>query len=66
MVKESTPLKAKRKSTDLTQLEVAKKAGISIRAYKMYESGERIPRADIAILIADAVGSSVKQLFSKA
>lgn len=65
MVKASTPLKEQRKKTGLTQETVAKKAKISIRAYKMYESGERIPRADIAILIADAVGSSVKELFSR-
>lgn len=62
---ERTPLKEKCENAGLTQLEVARKAGISIRAYKMYEAGERIPRADIAILIADAVGSSVKELFSK-
>lgn len=65
VVKESTLLKVERKTAGLTQLEVAKKAGISIRAYKTYEQGERIPRADIAILIADAVGSSVEELFRK-
>lgn len=64
-MKERTTLKEKREKLDLTQLEVAKRAGISIRAYKMYEQGERIPRADIAILIADAVGSSVEELFRK-
>ncbi len=60
-----TRLRKAREQSGLMQIEVAKKAGISIRAYKMYESGERIPRADVAILIADAVGSSVKKLFSK-
>ncbi len=60
-----TRLRKAREQSGLTQTEVAKKAKISIRAYKMYESGERIPRADVAILIADAVGSSVKELFSK-
>lgn len=62
---ERTVLKEIREKSGLTQLEVAKRSRISIRAYKMYESGERIPRADIAILIADAVGSSVKELFSR-
>lgn len=47
----------------LTQEAVAKKAGISLRAYKMYESGERIPRADVAILIARTVKSTVEKLF---
>ena len=56
-------MKAARKNQGLTQAQVAQKVGISIRAYKMYESGERIPRADIAILIADTIGSNVKNLF---
>lgn len=49
-------LKEIREKADLTQLEVAKKAKISIRAYKMYESGERKPKSDVAIRIADALG----------
>lgn len=56
-------MKAARKNQGLTQAQVAQKVGISIRAYKMYESGERIPRADVAILIADTIGSNVKNLF---
>lgn len=56
-------IKIARKKQGLTQTQVAQKAGISIRAYKMYEAGERIPRADIAVLIADAIGSSVEGLF---
>ncbi len=47
----------------LTQEAVAKKAGISLRAYKMYEAGERVPRADVAILIAHTVKSTVEKLF---
>lgn len=62
-MKERTPLKEKREKLGLTQIEVAQKAGISIRAYKMYEARVRIPRIDVAFLIADAVDSTVEELF---
>ncbi len=58
-----TRLRKAREQSGLTQTEVAKKAEISIRAYKMYESGERIPRADVAVRIARAVKSTVEKLF---
>lgn len=62
-MKERTKVKAKREEIGLTQEQVAEKANISIRTYKMYESGERIPRADVAILIAKALKSAVEKLF---
>lgn len=55
-MKERTPLKEKREKAGLTQTESAVKAGISVRAYKMYEAGGRKPRSDVAIRIADALG----------
>lgn len=58
-----TKLKAKRQKEGLTQVEVAEKANTSIRSYKSYESGERIPRADTAKLIAKALNSTVEELF---
>ena len=58
-----TKLKEARKRCGLTQEKVAKKAGISWRAYQIYESGERIPRADVAIKIAKIVKSTVEKLF---
>lgn len=45
----------RRNKTGLTQVEVAEKAGIHERVYQNYEAG-RIPKADIAIRIADALG----------
>ncbi len=60
---ERTKLKERRETTGLTQEQVAEKAGISLRAYKMYESGERIPRVDTAKLIAKALKSTVERLF---
>lgn len=38
----------------LTQVEVAKKAGIQERAYQNYEAGRK-PKSDIAIRIADVL-----------
>ena len=60
---ERKKLKERRETLGLTQEQVSSKANVSIRAYKMYESGERIPRADIAILIAKALKSTVEKLF---
>ena len=62
-MKERTPLKEQREKLGLTQMEVAARAGISVTAYKMYEAGVRIPRIDVAFLIADAVNSTVEELF---
>lgn len=45
-----------RNKADLTQVEVAAKAGIQERAYQNYELGMRTPKANIAIRIADAIG----------
>ena len=58
-----TKLKAERQKEGLTQVEVAKKADITVTSYQRYESGERIPRADIAVLIARALNSTVEELF---
>lgn len=46
----------RRTKTGLTQVEVARKAGIANRAYQNYETGGRTPKADIAIRIADTIG----------
>lgn len=56
-------LKRAREKRGLMQEEVAQKAGISWRAYQNYEAGVRIPRIDVAFLIADAVNSTVEELF---
>lgn len=62
-MKQQTKLKEAREKCGLTQEQIAKKAEISIRAYKMYESGERIPRADVATRIAKIVKSTVEKLY---
>lgn len=57
-------LKTMRKAINLTQEALAKRAGISYRAYQNYESGERVPNAYVAVLIAKALNSSVEEIFS--
>lgn len=63
MSAEETKLKIKRKETPLTQAELAKIARITERQYQRYESGENVPRADTAKLIALALDSTVEELF---
>ena len=67
-VMKNTELKTAREKTGLTQVKVAEKVGITEVSYQNYEAGERIPRADIAIAIAEALGiksyKQFKQLFS--
>ena len=58
-----TKLKEKRKEKGFMQMEIAKKAGISIMSYQRYESGKRVPDAIHAILIARALNSTVEELF---
>lgn len=53
----------RREEQALTQVEVAKKAGISIRGYQKYESGEQTPSVRIAKQIAKALNTTVEALF---
>ena len=46
-----------------SQEEVAKKLGISISALSMYEQGNRIPRDEIKIKIAEYYGQTVQSIF---
>lgn len=56
-------LKEKREKAGLMQVEVAKRANITVVCYQRYEYGERIPRVDVALLIADILNSTVEELF---
>ena len=58
-----TKLKSRRKEMGLTQMEVAKQAKVTVVCYQRYETGERIPRADTAKLIAKALHTTVEKLF---
>lgn len=46
-----------------TQDKVARELGISRSALGMYEQGERIPRDEIKIKIADYYGKTVQEIF---
>lgn len=59
----NTNLIKSRNNAMLTQTELSEKVGISIRAYKLYESGERFPRVDIALKLAQVLNTTVEQLF---
>ena len=43
--------------------EVARAVGVSVSAIAMYENGERIPRDETKIRLADYYGTTVQQLF---
>lgn len=58
-----TKLKQAREKAGLTQVEIAEKVGISIRAYQRYESEKRVPNVYTAKLIAKALNSTVEELF---
>lgn len=57
-------LKIIRESKNLKQTEIAQKVGISVMSYFRYETGEREPKARIAIKIAKALDTTVEDLFS--
>lgn len=43
--------------------EVAKAVGVSVSAISMYENGERIPRDDIKVKIAQYYDKTVQEIF---
>lgn len=59
----STKLKLVREKSGLTQVEVAKKAGITETSYQRIEYGTQTPSLHTAILIATALNSTVEHLF---
>lgn len=61
--KQSNNLAYTRKARGLRAKQIAKAVGISLSAYKNYESGNRFPRPEIARRIADFLGVSVDWLF---
>ena len=46
-----------------SQEEVARATGISPSALSMYENGERVPRDEIKIRLAEYYGTSVEEIF---
>ena len=46
-----------------SRAEVASAVGISISALGMYETGERVPRDEIKVRLADYYGTNVQDIF---
>jgi len=62
-VKIENNIKKVRKNKGLLQIQVAKKANILIRSYQRYETGERVPNVYTAQLLAQALQTTVEELF---
>lgn len=60
---ENNLLRRKREQKGKTQTDMARAGGVSLRAYQMYESGERVPNVRTAIHIAKVLGTTVEKLF---
>lgn len=53
----------KRLRGERSQDEIARQIGITKSSWAMYERGERIPRDEIKIKIANFFGKSVQEIF---
>lgn len=63
MEKSFEKLKLVRTSKNITQSALATKCGISVRTLIRYENGEREPDVYTAIRLAEALGTTVEELF---
>lgn len=67
MQTEMNPVEIGERLADLrgnrTQQEVANAVGISVSAYSMYENGQRIPRDNIKIRLADYFKKPIHKIF---
>jgi transcriptional regulator with XRE-family HTH domain len=52
-----------RRAKGITQAEVAEALGVSAMAVSLYENGERIPRDEVKIKIADFFKTPVSSIF---
>ena len=55
-------IKQERKKKNLTQIELAKKVGISRNALINYEAGTRIPPINVQLKLADVLGIDILDL----
>lgn len=58
-------LREERMSRNLYQREMADLAGITLRAYQLYEQGKTEPKIDILISFADALDVSIDYLVGR-
>lgn len=52
-----------RRAKGITQAEVAEALGVSAMAVSLYENGERVPRDEVKIKIADFFKTPVSSIF---
>lgn len=60
----TSPLRARRLEQGLTQGELARRAGVSRQLVAAVEAGQNVPAVDAALRLAQALGSTVEQLFA--
>ncbi len=60
-----TKLRNKRKEQNKKQNEIAKAAHISLKSYQRIEKGVQDPKVSTAILVAEALNSTVEELFKE-
>lgn len=63
MDKDAIAMKLKKLRGERTREEVAKALGISVSAVSMYENGDRIPRDDVKIRIANYYNQPINEIF---
>ncbi|HEX8134351.1 MAG TPA: helix-turn-helix transcriptional regulator [Actinomycetes bacterium] len=61
----SEVIKSRRAALGLSQAQLAKAAGVSLRQLSRYEAGEQQPVLSAAVALADALGISIAQLAGK-
>lgn len=59
-------LRKLRKQANLSQNELANRAGITDTSYQRYEYGERLPNVLTAIAIANILGCTVEEIWKNA
>ncbi|WP_099759757.1 helix-turn-helix transcriptional regulator [Janthinobacterium sp. 35] len=57
-------MRVHRARMDLTQAEVAERAGITRKSINAIESGQMVPSTILALKLARALGLTVEELFS--
>jgi putative transcriptional regulator len=59
-----TTMKVQRAARDLTQAELAERAGITRKSINAIEMGHMVPSTILALKLAQALGVTVEELFS--
>lgn len=65
MLKLSERLHELRKERKLTQEDAAKEMEIALRSYRRYETGERLPDAEVLVRVADFYGVTLDYLVGR-